>query len=432
MPKAYTNRPYLSGKRVSQEDATSPVWEYAPETGVSPGADTVPERAMPTLESAGAPPAPMPTQTQTQIPPRPPGNFDIELGGEPGKGLVGGQYRGEAGDLISALDRVSALEEKATRGAARMAPPGTRPAEDYTPIDTSPDGEERFRKQVIQSQLFGIDPYTIDPSKDMEKTLQEQLPAIFQHFFHGQILWEDRDKLNSEEKKQWESKLKYTRSAVYNLAKDRKDSTTKLLEDSLSRWRNRAKGIDENAKKRDAKPDTIETWNDKGKYTVHAWDPAKKQFIDTGKSAMKPSDVRAEQKAALEAGAPKEIDPAVKGALSFIQSTLNKYSPEMGAFLGGLLSNANSETLQKNSGKLREAITAPTRIPPEFLPTYKTMVEIVEDYFTKYQASIKPVPGSAKKSAVDDWRKYPYVVDENTGMPHSYLKDGAWHKIQAD
>lgn len=107
-----------------------------------------------------------------------------------------------------------------------------------------PGGQRDFKDRQKYSKFvvdkMGFDPYSLDSTKEIEKA-QEALPDVFEAAFGGQVLWNDKDKLNKAEKEHWNAVHRafnvHVRDSVKEKAKRGKEeykSRMKVFEDKLA------------------------------------------------------------------------------------------------------------------------------------------------------------------------------------------------------
>lgn len=231
----------------------------------------------------------------------PPGKSEFNVEMTPTQSSVaGGQFKGDAGDLISGLEEISrlegVLEKRKSQGQTQGGKPGIasrlKTAEEVKVPDYSADGRDQFRRSLINQ--IGFDPQLIDPEQVLMGTEQKQVPQLFERFFRGQVRWEDRDKLNTNQKKQWESELLNFRAHVTRQAKGMRAQGNAILEQGLDTFDRRAKEfkaarekiekeIEAERKLRSSPPKTKTMVNAQGEKTVHEWRPDIQDWVDTGK-----------------------------------------------------------------------------------------------------------------------------------------------------
>ncbi len=167
------------------------------------------------------------------------------------------------------------------------------------PVDTSkaPDysasGRDRFA--VAIKQQIGFDPVRLDPYKEVQKAEARMLPKIFNQFFGGKVMWQDRERLNAQQKKAWEEEHLKFRSHVFNRAEQLKENGIAIMREGLDSFDRKAKEysdimskvekqIEADRKARETAPQMIGIVPlGKNQKTVHVWDRATGTYVDTGR-----------------------------------------------------------------------------------------------------------------------------------------------------
>lgn len=171
-----------------------------------------------------------------------------------------------------------------------------------TPIVASPtpptrmglvtfEDRERFRNQVIQNQLGGVDPYTLDPSKVMNEWVTQNEDKLFEDMTG--LAKEYKDRLPAKAREIWDKALITQASAVKKTVEDRKTTGIKMLADMLGRFDKRAKEGQEQYKAASQPPKEEYRVNAAGKQTLHKWDESARTWVDTGTEKPQASTITA-------------------------------------------------------------------------------------------------------------------------------------------
>jgi hypothetical protein len=381
---------------------------------------------------------------------------EAELGGE---GLIAGPVEdvsdllygqglgpeGEPMPGMSPMDVIQRMEDLAAR-AEPVTPPGTRPEGTEQVIDSSWEGRERFKSQIIQEHMPWGDPTQINPREKLEEYMEQELPQVFENFFaqhpSGAILWEDRDKLDSDEKKQWLAKLRGVKAHVLGLWEERKKSGTAFLGDAMNFHANKVKAHETKvAKELEAmrkarggggKPLVKEMQNEKGEFTWHYWDPEAKKFVDTGNLADKE----------------ERYSDEVQWAIDFIHRSMNTKFPDQPQV--GLSFQARPGAMIKSNEfkDLLDALRPPPEAPKPTQNLYKRAIEILEKRFKagEYAEKAAPSEGATKTGKKKQGLELPTkmgkvgeplpkpkdkkaLVDNKTGSRYWIGDDDVWHPI---
>ncbi len=204
----------------------------------------------------------------------------------------------------------------ASRG---MAPPGGRPPEGARTIDFG--NRTGFENEVF-SQIGG-NPFDLDPYEFLEQA-DASLPDIFNQVFQGQVIWSDRDKLDKDQTKFWNSVVKQFHAHVFDRATSMKQIMTDKYNFMMNRFDNEKKAKDASLKRIQAQtkaPETRNLVNPEGKLTMHQWDRKKEEWIDTGKGTTAPKE-------------PGRIPPIVTTAITQVTKAAKAISPEMAIMIG--------------------------------------------------------------------------------------------------
>jgi len=148
--------------------------------------------------------------------------------------LTGGMARGpikEGVDMAGALDEISRMEDL-------IKPPGGKPGAQAKVSDYSAAERDRFRQQVIDEHLEGVDPVTINPFEILEDVEQNVMPMFFDQFFQKKRLYEDWEngRLSKEEEAAWMDRYQTIRAKTFNMAKAKRQFGEQLVDEMMGRW----------------------------------------------------------------------------------------------------------------------------------------------------------------------------------------------------
>lgn len=101
-----------------------------------------------------------------------------------------------------------------------MTPLRERPPDDYKAPDFSK--RDLFEKNVFET--IGGNPYEINVVQELENSINAEMPQLFEEFFRGQVIWEDQDKLNSDQQEAWDEALKRYRAEKKEMIMGEKDA----------------------------------------------------------------------------------------------------------------------------------------------------------------------------------------------------------------
>jgi len=328
-----------------------------------------------------------------------------ELGGEEGT-VAGGQFRGKVSDLIGAMKKIKGYEETLARA---KAPP--KPVPGQEPLTFTFEDREKFRKMVINKDLFGRDPYSTDPEVLVQSQLSQLLPKQFESFFSAiPLTWEQREQLTTEQQKAWTEYRQSMEGQLRRSAKSSVGTARAYLDEQLKRWDMKAKEIQARVARKAQGPVTKELWNDEKKaMTLHEWKDGK--WVDTGKATEAP-----------EAPSDKVPDRIVR-ALNYIKKIVGKTkAPVALQFFSMSPKELPKEVLKGDVDKLSN--TTIEGIPDDQLPLYKRLLKEVEDYF-KVGKSKESLSGASEYSVI--------VRDSKNNKLKGYnTKSGKWENIQLD
>ena len=91
------------------------------------------------------------------------------------------------------------------------------------PRPWQPKDKNKFEQEVFKQ--IGVNPIQIDPVKELQK-IESQLPGLFNQFFKGRVIWQDRNKLSKKQADDWSDFVKSARARVFDIVASFKQQKT--------------------------------------------------------------------------------------------------------------------------------------------------------------------------------------------------------------
>ena len=111
------------------------------------------------------------------------------------------------------LARQEAEVTKARYGGSSIPPPYQEPKVGVAEAGTPPvHNRSRFEKEIFKE--IGGNPFEINVVKQMNDVSARDLPKLFSSVFKGQVVWEDRNKLNKKQADFWQAQVQGYRAHV--------------------------------------------------------------------------------------------------------------------------------------------------------------------------------------------------------------------------
>lgn len=152
----------------------------------------------------------------------------------------------------TAFKRIQAAKE-----GIGAQPPAGRLARDVDFTDVA-----GFEQQLIQR--IGFDPMTFNPMAEMESETSKNLPGLFRHIFQGQVSWNDRGSLTSEQNAYWIATKNAYRAQMLEKHKQAQKTAKWAYEQGMKKFHEeagRALTRQKAARPATAKLPTLTEWN---------------------------------------------------------------------------------------------------------------------------------------------------------------------------
>lgn len=122
-------------------------------------------------------------------------------------------------------------QERADWASKRYAKstPGEIPSTEPPPSDRA-----RF-EQAVFNQIGG-DPFRIDVMKEVDDATRQDLPELFRSVFGGNVIWEDRFRLNKKQNAAWQEEVKRYRSHVKEQVEGKKKFQQESYKELMGRF----------------------------------------------------------------------------------------------------------------------------------------------------------------------------------------------------
>lgn len=112
----------------------------------------------------------------------------------------------------------------------------------------APDYSNRkLFEEHVMSEL-GKNPFELNPMEALT-VADENLPELFQHFFGGRVVWNDRDKLTKEQAQAWDEVVKSYHAWAFEHAKMEKAVLTDRYNFMMNQFDNASKQYEANVKR---------------------------------------------------------------------------------------------------------------------------------------------------------------------------------------
>lgn len=239
------------------------------------------------------------------------------------------------------------------------------------PVQEPKDRYKRDEFESIVFQQIGGNPFMFDPYQEVIRA-DRALPQIFNQAFQGQVIWEDRGKLDKDQAKHWADVKKQYHAHVYNAAKSKKKQMVDTYQWMMSKFDSQAKeeqaafALEEKRRaaylaEQGKGPKTMGLYNEFGIKTLHEYKDG--DWVDTG---------RRMEKERLE---PQEnVPPNVR----FAQQQIAKFNPRVDSNMLMMATMTGNKDLVK---MLLEA--SKPQIPEDQKANYETWKKIVDAWTQK-------------------------------------------------
>ena len=114
--------------------------------------------------------------------------------------------------------------------------PAPLPPEKYKDFMT-PDYSNRYKFEEYVFKKIGVNPFKIDIMAEVRK-YDRELPEIFNQYFKGEMIWADRDKMNSEQAEAWNDEVKRFHAFVHDKVTSWADQKSKEYKWMMDKFNN--------------------------------------------------------------------------------------------------------------------------------------------------------------------------------------------------
>lgn len=139
---------------------------------------------------------------------------------------------------------------RAIQDTGPEAPPFQKPAE--TPARDFSD-RTRFEQSVFKQ--IGGNPFEIDVVQSIDDLTERMEPQLFKQIFGGQLIWEDRERMNPKQMDHWQNELSRFRADLKERVESDKKTKIDVYNNLMKRFDNEAKEQEAALKKIKARQD---------------------------------------------------------------------------------------------------------------------------------------------------------------------------------
>jgi len=208
-----------------------------------------------------------------------------------------------------------------------------------------PANRSMFEQHVFHE--IGGTPFKMNP-RDAIPYADENLPDLFEKFFQGTVIWEDREKLSTEQRSQWNEVIKNYHAWALEAATAKKKLMTDQYNFSMNQYDNEVKERQAILEKIHERRETM-----RKQVTKKVWDSESQKYVYRTDEQIKQNPDRY--------GMTKETAMEMKkaGGVS-IQIGVEKFGIQKQATAGNirtqLMENKRDEKLYESSGRLFNTI----------------------------------------------------------------------------
>lgn len=213
-----------------------------PDTGAAAPGD---EEEFEIEEEAPPPEVPEPTdidmmdEPATTGAPEPPGAPAAPPAKSAGPSLVGSAEAAEVPPEGSPM--LTAAQERANRamklydpGMGERRAAGPAPVQQKPPAQVAAEERARFEKEVFKQ--IGGDPFGRNTIAEITEHTKNDLPKLFQQVFRGQVIWEDRNRLDKNQAAFWANEVKAYRAHLKDQIEGEKKSQVEAYKQMMGRF----------------------------------------------------------------------------------------------------------------------------------------------------------------------------------------------------
>jgi hypothetical protein len=147
----------------------------------------------------------------------------------------------------------SYLDEESGK-VVHPAPAGGPPDKSNAPYGQprTDQGTFEYNRRAFEESVFkhiGGNPFEINVMKEVDKATAQDLPYLFRNVFGGQLIWEDRRRLDEKQRKHWDDEVKKYRAHVKERVESDKKFKTDLYNQMTKQFDNEQKEYEAAAKK---------------------------------------------------------------------------------------------------------------------------------------------------------------------------------------
>jgi hypothetical protein len=136
--------------------------------------------------------------------------------------------------MMSAQERANRAMKLYDPGMGDRRAAGPAPVRQKPPAQVAAEDRARFEQEVFKQ--IGGDPFGRNTMAEITEHTKNDLPQLFQRAFGGQVIWEDRNRLDKNQNAFWQNEVKAYRAHLKNEIEGEKKSQVESYKQMMGRF----------------------------------------------------------------------------------------------------------------------------------------------------------------------------------------------------